>query len=94
MWSKESRHTRGYGTQWTKDRALILRRDSGLCQVCMRAKRVTHATQVDHITPKAQGGTDALDNLQAICKPCHTVKTIMETGKSVRPQIGLDGWPV
>jgi 5-methylcytosine-specific restriction protein A len=36
---------------------------------------VTIATEVDHIVPKSQGGTDDDDNLQAICSPCHKTKT-------------------
>jgi len=30
---------------------------------------------VDHIKPKFMGGTDALLNLQCICRQCHTEKT-------------------
>lgn len=50
-------------------------RDSGLCQPCRKAGRVTLAAMVDHITPKARGGTDAEENLQAICRACHAAKT-------------------
>lgn len=70
-----NRHERGYGNAWTKRRDHILRRDCGLCQVCKRAGRVTIATEVDHILPKAQGGTDDDENLQAICRACHQTKT-------------------
>jgi len=40
--------------------------------------RITPATEVDHIVGKAQGGTDAADNLEAICKACHQAKTASE----------------
>ena len=33
---------------------------------------------VDHIKPKALGGSDSFDNLQAICKHCHREKTAQE----------------
>jgi 5-methylcytosine-specific restriction protein A len=36
------------------------------------------ATEVDHIIPKSQGGTDELDNLQSLCKGCHSRKTAKE----------------
>ena len=36
------------------------------------------ATEVDHIVPKSAGGTDAMDNLQALCKSCHSRKTAKE----------------
>lgn len=78
-WAPDSkrgnRHARGYGNAWVAIRARILSRDSGLCQPCKRAGRVTIATEVDHIIPKSQGGTDDDDNLQTICSPCHKTKT-------------------
>lgn len=76
--SRGSRHERGYGTAWNKIRVVILKRDSGLCQPCLAAGRVTVATQVDHIIPRAQGGTDTEDNLRSICKACHQAKTDRE----------------
>jgi 5-methylcytosine-specific restriction protein A len=93
-WAKTSRHSRGYGSQWDKLRIAVLRRDMGLCQPCLANNRTALATEVDHITPKAKGGTDDIGNLQAICRPCHTDKSTAETGKRVRPTIGADGWPV
>ena len=77
-----SRHARGYGTAWDKLRARVLSRDAGLCQPCLALGHTTPATQVDHITNKAQGGTDAEHNLQAICTPCHKAKTAQEAQQS------------
>lgn len=79
-----SRHERGYGAQWDRDRKRILERDAGLCQICLGNGQVTLATQVDHIIPKCDGGTDDADNLQAICKPCHQAKTAAESQRSKR----------
>ena len=31
--------------------------------------------EIDHIVPVALNGSDALSNLQALCKPCHQQKT-------------------
>lgn len=73
-----SRHDRGYGAEWEKTRKRILRRDKGLCQPCLQRGRPTPAKQVDHIMPKGEGGTDADDNLQAICIECHKKKTAAE----------------
>ena len=72
-------HARGYGWQWQKLRRSILDRDKGLCQACMKAGRVSIATHVDHITPKARGGSDAPGNLQALCAECHKEKTAAES---------------
>jgi 5-methylcytosine-specific restriction enzyme A len=77
-----SRHERGYGADWARRRVRILKRDCGLCQPCLRNSEVTKATQVDHIVPKAEGGTDDDDNLQAICSPCHTAKTAQESARA------------
>ena len=79
--ARGTRHERGYGNDWDKARRVILMRDSGLCQVCSRAGRVTGATQVDHIVARAHGGDDDTANLQAICVPCHAEKTKNDSKK-------------
>ena len=76
--SRGSRHERGYGWEWEKLRAKILDRDEGLCQPCIEKGRTNLADQVDHRTPKSQGGTDDESNLQSICTPCHDEKTRRE----------------
>ncbi len=73
-----SRHQRGYDYSWEKKRERILKRDNGLCQPCLKQGRVTAADQVDHITPKAEGGDDDDTNLQSICDTCHKAKTAKE----------------
>lgn len=35
--------------------------------------------ECDHIVNKAQGGTDDMDNLQSLCKPCHDKKSQQES---------------
>lgn len=95
-WSRESRHARGYGTAWDKLRKRILERDFYLCHCpeCLGGKkRVTAATEVDHITPKAQGGTDDESNLRAVNKECHKRLTQEQKGFKPRRRIGPDGWP-
>ena len=74
----QSRHQRGYGSKWDSIRARILKRDKGLCQLCLRAGVVREAKTVDHIIPKAHGGTDADSNLQSLCWPFHKAKTARE----------------
>jgi 5-methylcytosine-specific restriction protein A len=77
------------GRPWRRKREAVLKRDQYLCQPCMRAQRVTVATQVDHITPQAEGGTEAMDNLQAICTECHDVKTKAETARGIAQRFGM-----
>ena len=92
--TRQSRHARGYGSQWDKLRAEVMTRDMRLCQPCLKDDRVTAAHAVDHITPKAKGGTDDLANLQAICRRCHLDKTLRDNGKRKRVTIDVTGWPV
>lgn len=79
-----SRHERGYGADWDRLRALILKRDRYLCQCdeCKRAIRVRPATEVDHRIPKSEGGTDDPANLSAINVDCHKRKTARESARA------------
>lgn len=80
--SRGSRHDRGYGSEWEVTRKRILRRDKGLCQVCLQVGCYRPAKAVDHIKSKAEGGDDADGNLQSICKTCHDAKTADEAARA------------
>lgn len=77
-WSRPGRGTaeqRGYGWEWRKKQAAVLKRDRYLCQ-CENCKgRRLSASEVDHVIPKHLGGTDDFDNLAAINSDCHRQKT-------------------
>lgn len=98
-WPTTSRHERGYGNTWSKVRLLVLRRDRGLCQ-CDKCRggelRLMPATEVNHILPKSKGGTDDMDNLQAVARECHARITAEQQGKKRRPRTatGVDGYPI
>ena len=91
---KGSRHARGYGWRWVQLRERILKRDQYLCGPCRDKGRTTPATEVHHILPKAQGGTDDMDNLVSTCSPCHREADARALGRRVRAETGVDGWPV
>lgn len=76
--ARGTRHERGYGTAWDRMRERIMRRDGGLCQPSLRHGLVVTAHDVDHRVPKALGGTDDDDNLQAISRAVHQAKTAAE----------------
>jgi 5-methylcytosine-specific restriction protein A len=79
----ESRYGQGRGGRpWRRLRNEILRRDGFLCQPCKAQKRTKLATEVDHIVPMFEGGSDAKANLQAICTECHAVKTKAEAHRA------------
>lgn len=65
--------SRGYGHAWRKLRRQILERDNYLCHCpeCLAFKRLRPASEVDHIIPKARGGSDAHSNLRAVNEDCH-----------------------
>lgn len=92
-WSKESRHSRGYGRHWEALRKQVLDAEP-LCRACQAKGRVTLAREVDHIKPKAKGGDDDLGNLQPLCRPCHRAKSDADAGRRPQVRIGIDGWPV
>jgi 5-methylcytosine-specific restriction endonuclease McrA len=54
---------------WTLRRRVVLYLEPQ-CRQCS-----AKAWEVDHITPRCEGGTDAWDNLQPLCCACHDAKT-------------------
>jgi len=70
---------RGYGRRWEKIRAMHLGAEP-LCRECTAAGLVVAATEVDHILPLVQGGTNDDDNLQSLCRVHHSRKTAREVG--------------
>lgn len=77
---------RDRGSRQRRVRQQVLDRAGRVCQCseCASMGRVRPATEVDHILPLADGGTDDLGNLQAINQECHARKTVAENGKSWR----------
>lgn len=69
------------GRPWRRKRDAVMARDKYICQVCLTAGRYTPADEVDHVVPRAEGGSDADGNLQAICRGCHDVKTKAEIAR-------------
>lgn len=42
------------------------------------------ATQIDHVIPWAEGGTDDIENLRPTCLPCHDEKSERERLRGVK----------
>ena len=69
---------RGYGRRWRALREQVLREEP-LCRECA-SKGITKASaEVDHIVPRAHSGSDDRENLQGLCGPCHSAKTMRES---------------
>jgi len=79
--SKRSQRAGLKGRPWRRLREEILQRDSYLCQCdeCMKSGALKVAHEVDHIVPLSRGGDDSPDNLRAINRDCHKVKTQRES---------------
>lgn len=60
-------------------RETVITRDNGRCRGCGIADR--DALQCDHILPESKGGSDRLDNLQALCGVCNNRKQNTDIGE-------------
>lgn len=67
-------HQRGYTHRWQQIRLAVLAEEP-LCRHCLAHGLTVPSADVDHILPKAHGGSDERVNLQGLCHPCHSVKT-------------------
>lgn len=79
---RPSASAQGYGRTWQRLRLMVLREEP----LCPCGKP---ATEVDHILAKAKGGDDSRENLQGLCKSCHSRKTVREDGALKKPTPGL-----
>ena len=77
-----TKHMKLYNSvRWKKLRMMHLRRFP-LCTQCLEQGINTPATDVDHIVPH-NGNLSLMydmDNLQSLCRPCHSRKTAKESG--------------
>jgi 5-methylcytosine-specific restriction protein A len=73
---------RGYDAAWRRKRAIVIARDP-VCTICHQRP----STDADHIVPRAQGGSDALENLRGACHACHSQKTVRTDGGFGRPVV-------
>ncbi|MBZ9569989.1 HNH endonuclease [Methanobrevibacter sp. TMH8] len=71
-----------------KKRNKVFKRDNYQCKLCGTTKNLT----VDHIKPRANGGTNDLNNLQTLCCSCNIKKGIEEKDYTdfKRPLINKD----
>jgi 5-methylcytosine-specific restriction endonuclease McrA len=73
---------RGSTTEWRRLREACFRVWGTTCMYCGN-----RASEVDHILELALGGSNTIDNLQPLCKPCHLHKTVkFNTVRTTRSQ--------
>ena len=68
----------GRHPETTAQVATLLRRQKGRCAYCGLFFRSGDLLEQDHIRPRAQGGADALTNLQLLHRHCHDRKTALD----------------
>jgi 5-methylcytosine-specific restriction protein A len=88
-----TRHERGYGWQWEQLRRRILERDSWRCRYCGCVLErglvfLDASATVDHVKPKAEGGTDEESNLVACCRRCQQRKASSEGARATARRRG------
>jgi 5-methylcytosine-specific restriction endonuclease McrA len=59
---------------WGMMRHRVFERDKGACQICGTETQMI-GFDVDHIVPLVEGGTNAMENLRILCRPCHLNET-------------------
>jgi hypothetical protein len=67
---KQRRSAANYHISKFHVREMVFHRSGNKCAACGAVKNLT----VDHIIPVLHGGTDDLENLQALCGPCNSKK--------------------
>jgi len=71
-----------------KERKLIRKQQAKHCNKCPRFLDLREF-HIDHVIPLADGGSDTLDNKQALCITCHLKKTKKETSRRMKGSIKL-----
>ena len=73
-WSKR----RGNYPETPKRVAKLLKRQEGKCNLCGQHFSPEDLVEIDHIIPKSKGGKDEYNNLQALHRHCHDIKSRLE----------------
>ena len=69
---RHERYNKGKTMTKTETRQAVLNRDNCRCRACGFSDSLT--MEVDHIVPRTLGGSNDIDNLQALCSFCNNTK--------------------
>ncbi len=79
--------SRGYDAAWKRTRDRILAFEP-FCRHCTAQGLTILATEVDHVIPKDEGGTDDDSNLCPLCHSHHVTKTHADKRRQQRERVG------
>ena len=86
-YQRPTRTKKSYGRAWQRARNHYIQLHP-FCEMCLRSGRYTQATEVHHVLPISQDGTNAQENLMSLCKPCHSrITAKMDDRWHHRPQV-------
>lgn len=69
-WHRGYKSGERYDWKWRKIRAKYVKAHP-LCEMCLEEGRLVPVTEVHHIKPKNEGGSDDFENLMSLCHSCH-----------------------
>lgn len=73
-------YRKGYREVSNAIKKAVKQRDGFKCVKCGSRTRL----EVDHIVSDAKGGNSSMNNLQTLCKDCHSIKTKQEIAEAHR----------
>lgn len=68
-------------TDWDARRRLVFARDGFVCQLSYEGVCAGQATEVDHVD---RNDDHSLNNLRAVCHPCHRQRTQAQATEATR----------
>lgn len=69
----------------SEKRQAVLLRDREICVNCKRPKGEAELLDMDHSVPRGRGGSEAMSNLNTLCRECHDAKH----GNGIAPTIEM-----
>lgn len=73
----------GYGRDYKRNRAIVLREEP-TCAICGKPSKT-----VDHIVPVSRGGGHERENLRGLCKSCHDARSKKQSALARRRGKGV-----
>ncbi len=81
-------YQKGPNSGFENRKKAVLWRDKYICQYCgLNCIKASEIAEVDHVIPRARGGTNAWRNLVCACRPCNQAKDNRTATEFGYPQV-------